>query len=212
MLIPLDIISDPVCPWCYIGKARLDQALEQAGDNPFDIQWRPYQLNPDMPDEGMDRKAYLEGKFGVERARSFYAEIEQTALASGLKVDFGAIRRTPNTIDAHRVIHWARAEGKQTAVVSALFRRYFERGEDIGDLRVLVSAAEEAGLDGALFARLLDGPSDVAEIREADTHYREMGVQGVPCFIIAGKYVVTGAQDVDVWRQVIDDVKAEMAS
>ena len=113
-MVKLDILSDPICPWCYIGKANLDRALSQRPDHELAIEWHPFQLNPDMPDEGMDRRTYLETKFGgKERAVTVYAQIEQAAKVAGLDVDFGAIKRTPNTINAHRLIHWAGVEGRQ---------------------------------------------------------------------------------------------------
>ncbi|RED13268.1 DsbA family oxidoreductase [Pontivivens insulae] len=210
MTTRLDIISDPICPWCYIGKAKLDAALAEAG-NPFEITWHPFQLNPDMPADGMDRRAYLEGKFGKERATSFYAQIEDAANAAGLDVDFSKIERTPNTIDAHRVIRWARSEGLQHAVGSALFRRYFKEGQDISDHAVLADAAQEAGLDRELIERLLASDADVEDVRAEDANARQMGVSGVPCFIIGGKYAVQGAQDTATWVQIIKDLDEMMA-
>ncbi|MEO0914157.1 MAG: DsbA family oxidoreductase, partial [Pseudomonadota bacterium] len=122
----LDIISDPICPWCYIGKTKLDAALNERPDFRFEIRWRPFQLNPDMPPEGMDRRAYLEQKFGgKEGALRVYGQIADAAEAAGLEIDFAAIKRTPNTIDAHRLIRWAEAEAAQGPVVSQLFDRYF---------------------------------------------------------------------------------------
>ena len=210
-MIRLDIISDPVCPWCYIGKARLDQALEAAGDTPFDIHWRPFQLNPTMPSEGMDRRAYLEAKFGKENAVSFYKRIEDTAIASGLTVNFDQIARTPNTIDAHRLIKWSRTEGSQNALVMDLFRRYFEHGQDISDHTVLADAGATAGMDRDLTQRLLASDNDKAEVAAEDQSFRDMGVQGVPCFIIGGKYVVNGAQESALWTKVIEDIRQNMA-
>lgn len=207
-MIRLDIISDPICPWCYIGKARLDRALEAAGENPFDIHWRAFQLNPDMPAEGMDRQAYLTAKFGKDDAKSFYARIEQTAIETGLKVNFDAITRTPNTVDAHRLIRWARPMGKQTALVMNLFRRYFEDGQDIGDHDVLGEAGMTAGLEQDETKRLLASSNDTEEVRAEDAGFREMGVSGVPTFIVGGQYVVNGAQDTALWARVIDDLRA----
>ncbi len=206
-MIKLDIISDPICPWCYIGKARLNQALEMSGDQPFEIDWRPFQLNPDMPEGGMDRREYLEHKFGKERAVSFYMQIAEAAEASGLEVHFEKITRTPNTIDAHRLIRWARPEGVQTPLVNSLFHRYFAKGEDISRHDVLADAAREVGMDPELVLRLLKTDNDIEEIREEDKAFRAMGVQGVPCFVIGGKYVVNGAQDAQLWTQVIQDIK-----
>ncbi len=146
-MIKLDILSDPICPWCYIGKTRLERAMEAEPNHPFAIEWHPFQLNPDMPSEGMDRREYLETKFGgKDNAVSVYAEIEKHAREDGLELDFAAIKRTPNTIDAHRLIHWAGIEGKQNAVVDALFKAYFKEGRDIGDAEVLCDVADSAGL------------------------------------------------------------------
>ena len=203
----LDIISDPICPWCYIGKAKLDRALEAASDHPFEIQWRPFQLNPDMPAEGMDRREYLEWKFGGrEGAVKVYSEIAKTAEAAGLDIAFEKIKRTPNTLNAHRLIRWAHVEEKQSQVVSQLFKRYFREGQDISDIDVLVDVATTVGMDGDLIRRLLDGDSDLAETIAEDKKAREMGVQGVPCFIIGASYAVQGAQNTDTWANIIEEI------
>lgn len=210
-MVQLDIISDPICPWCYIGNTRLERAIRETGTNPFQITWRPYQLNPDMPTEGVDRKAYLDAKFGAERAEEFYANIEDTALADGLKVDFSKISRTPNTVDAHRLIRWAFEPGLQTAMVNELFDRFFRCCEDISEHGVLLDAAEAVGLERAPIARLLEGDADRDAVLAEDKQAREMGVTGVPTFIIANKHVVTGAQPHDLWVRVIQDIEAQLA-
>ncbi len=203
----LDIISDPICPWCYIGKAKLDRALEAAPEHPFEIQWRPFQLNPDMPAEGMDRREYLEWKFGGrEGAIKVYGEIAKTADATGLDIAFDKIKRTPNTLNAHRLIRWAQVEEKQSQVVSQLFKRYFREGQDISDIDVLVDVATTVGMDGDLVRRLLEGDSDLAETIAEDKKAREMGVQGVPCFIIGASYAVQGAQNTDTWAGIIAEI------
>ena len=209
-LISLDVISDPICPWCYIGKARLQAALEAHGSNPFDIFWRPFQLNPDMPPEGVGRKEYLETKFGKERAISFYGQIKEAAEGAGLTVNFDDIQRTPNTIDAHRLIRWARTEGVQTAVTDGLFKAYFEDGLDISDHTVLLDVADAAGLKREKILALLESTADVDDVRAEDAQAREMGVGGVPCFVIAGKYVVNGAQPPEMWAKVLKDLEAEV--
>lgn len=204
----LDIISDPVCPWCYIGKANLEQALGPDGESPFDIHWRPYQLNPDMPPEGMDRKTYLESKFGgPDNAREIYGRIETAAREAGLDVDFARIARSPNTLDAHRLIRWAGVEGAQSAVVDALFQRYFTLGEDISDPKVLRDVAEGAGMDADATARLLATDADRAEVRAEAEEGRAMGVTGVPTFLIGRTYVLTGAQPPDVWSRLIEELR-----
>ncbi|WP_413718891.1 DsbA family protein [Silicimonas sp. MF1-12-2] len=212
-MITLDILSDPICPWCYIGKANLDRALEARPEHALTIQWHPFQLNPDMPEGGMDRREYLETKFGgKENAVRIYSRIAGAAEAAGLKIDFGAIQRTPNTIDAHRLIHWAGLEGRQTAVVSRLFKAYFEEGRDIGDREVLLSIAEGVGLDREMIARLFDSGADLEDIRARDEHARQRGVTGVPTFVLANQHVLPGAQPTELWLQVIDEISERLKS
>ena len=210
-MVKLDIISDPICPWCYNGKTLLDRALEAEPEHPFEIEWHPFQLNPDMPLEGMDRRAYLEGKFGgKEQAVKVYGQIDQHARDVGLELDLGAIKRTPNTLDAHRLIHWAGIEQRQSMVMSALFRAYFKEGRDIGEVEVLADLADTCGMDAALVQRLLATDEDLEGIREKDAGFRKMGVNSVPTFIIAGQHAVPGAQSVEVWRSVITDIKSQI--
>lgn len=206
-MIRLDILSDPICPWCYIGKARLDRALEARPEHPFAIEWHPFQLNPDMPAQGMDRRAYLETKFGgKEGAISAYLAVAQHAEAMGLPLHLDRIQRTPNTLDAHRLIHWAGLEQRQTAVVSALFRAYFQDGRNIGDATVLADVAAACGLDRELIQRLLASDADREALAARDAHARSRGVGAVPTFIIAERYVVSGAQPVEIWMKIIDEV------
>jgi predicted DsbA family dithiol-disulfide isomerase len=205
--IRLEILSDPICPWCYIGKAGLDAALERRADHPFVVSWHPFMLNPTMPPQGMDRREYLQAKFGPpDRVVKAYLPVQQAAERAGLAMDLSRITRTPSTLDAHRLIHWAGLEGRQTPVVSALFRAYFAEGRDIGDRATLADIAAGAGLDRAAIARLLASDADAAEVREADATTRAQGVQGVPTFVVAGEYVVTGAQATEFWLQVIDEL------
>ena len=210
-MVKLDILSDPICPWCYIGKANLDRALEQIGDHPFSIEWHPFQLNPDMPAEGMDRRAYLEAKFGgKEGAVQAYAPVVEHAEKSGLTINFDAIQRTPNTLDAHRLIHWAGIEGRQSFVVQRLFDAYFKDGRDIGNHEVLADIADSAEMDASMVARLLASDADRDDIRARDTHSREMGVTSVPTFIIANKHAVPGAQPTELWVKVIGEIMEQM--
>ncbi|WP_282129954.1 DsbA family oxidoreductase [Roseobacter litoralis] len=203
----IDIISDPICPWCYIGKAHLDRALAENPDHPFVIEWHPFQLNPEMPRDGMDRRAYLEGKFGgKEGAVRAYAPVVENAKAAGLEIDFEAMKRTPNTIDAHRLIHWAGIEGRQTAAVSALFKAYFKEGRDIGSAEVLGDIADSIGMDAAVIAKLLKSDADIDDIKTRDAHSRSMGVTSVPTFVVAGKHAVPGAQPAELWHKVIAEV------
>lgn len=208
--IKLDIMSDPICPWCYIGKAHLDRALAAEPDHPFLIEWHPYQLNPEMPAGGMDRRTYLEQKFGgKDAAVKAYAPVVEHAKKAGLTINFDAMKRTPNTLDAHRLIHWAGIEGRQTAAVSALFKAYFVEARDIGDAEVLADVADGIGLDASVIGRLLATDADVEAIRERDSHSREMGISSVPTFIVAGKHAVPGAQPPELWKQVISELRGQ---
>ncbi|MEX0340893.1 MAG: DsbA family oxidoreductase [Arenibacterium sp.] len=208
--IPLDVLSDPICPWCYIGKTHLETALKQVDHNPFVIQWHPFQLNPDMPREGMDRRAYLEGKFGgKEGAVRAYAPVVEHAAAAGLTIDFEGMKRTPNTLNAHRLIHWAGIEQKQNAAVDALFNAYFVEARDIGADDVLADIADSIGMDASVVLRLLASDADLDDIRGRDAKAREMGVNSVPTFIVAGKHAVPGAQPPELWAKVIGELMSE---
>ncbi|WP_323036926.1 DsbA family oxidoreductase [Pararhodobacter sp.] len=210
MTTKLDIFSDPICPWCYIGKARLEKALEQRPDHPFIIEWHPYMLNPTMPPEGMDRREYLQAKFGPPDAVvKAYLPVSEAATEEGLPLDLAKILRTPSTLDAHRLIHWAGLEGRQNAVVNALFKANFVQGLDISDHTVLLDIAEASGLDRTLIARLLDSDADSDDIRARDADIRARGLSGVPGFLIGRTYVVNGAHPTEFWVQVIDDLAAQ---
>ncbi|KEJ88430.1 DsbA family oxidoreductase [Sulfitobacter donghicola] len=208
--IKLDIMSDPICPWCYIGKAHLDRALAAHPDHPFLIEWHPFQLNPDMPAEGMGRRAYLEGKFGgKEGAVRAYAPVVEHAEKAGLNINFEGMQRTPNTLNAHRLIHWAGIEGRQTAAVSALFKAYFVDTRDIGDTEVLTDIADSIEMDASVVARLLATDEDMQAIRDRDAHSRQMGINSVPTFIVGGRHAVPGAQPPELWAKVIAEVTQE---
>ena len=206
-MVKLDIVSDPVCPWCYIGKVLLDRALEQRPDHPFVVEWHPFQLNPDMPRGGMDRRSHLVSKFGSkEAAAAAYAPVMARAEAMDLHFDFEAMARTPNTLDAHRLIHWAGIEGKQNAAAMALFAAYFSEGRDIGDAEVLADIADSLGIDAGIVTKLLATDADTDDIRARDQQFREMGITSVPTFIVAAQHAVPGAQDTDLWLRVIDEI------
>lgn len=207
--IKLDIMSDPICPWCYIGKAQFDRALLDHPGHPFIIEWHPFQLNPDMPAEGMDRRAYLENKFGgKEGAVRAYAPIVEHAEKAGLTINFDQMTRTPNTLDAHRLIHWAGIEGRQTAAVSALFKAYFVEARDIGDAEVLADIADGIEMDAGVVTRLLQTDEDRQAIQDRDAHSRRMGINSVPTFIVANQHAVPGAQPPELWARVISELAA----
>ncbi|WP_102110335.1 DsbA family oxidoreductase [Oceaniglobus roseus] len=211
--VKLDILSDPICPWCFIGKTYLDRALNAHPDHPFALEWHPFQLNPDMPPEGMDRRAYLEAKFGgKENAVRVYAKIEETASEAGIAINWEGIRRTPNTLNAHRLIHWAGLEQRQTFAVDRLFKAYFQDGRDIGDPATLIEISEGIGMDPAMTERLLATDADVEDIRARDAHARSRGVTGVPTFILANTHALPGAQPTTLWAEVLEDLAAQAAA
>jgi predicted DsbA family dithiol-disulfide isomerase len=212
--IDIDIVSDAICPWCFIGKRRLERALADAGEDlEVRIGWRPFQLNPDMPREGMDRKAYLAAKFGGDaRAKGAYRAVLEAGTGEGIAFDFQAMRRTPNTIDAHRLIDRAGRLGVQDQVVEGLFRAYFLDGRDIGDVAVLAEVAAAAGLDEAEMRRYLESDEDAERIAAEDAMARKMGINGVPCFIVNRKYAISGAQEPAMFRQLFEALRREEAA
>lgn len=205
--VRLDIFSDPVCPWCLVGKANLDRALADHADHPFQVQWHPFQLNPEMPPDGVAKRAYLEAKFGGKaRVDAIHERLREVARAAGVDLDPETPKKMPNTLNAHRLIHWAGIEGRQTDVVTRLMRAYWAEGRDIGDLETLAAISGEAGMDAAATLRLLRSDADAEDIAARDADARAKGVNAVPTFLIAQHYVVTGAQPPELWAKVISDL------
>jgi predicted DsbA family dithiol-disulfide isomerase len=208
MDLQVDIVSDVICPWCYIGKRRFDRALETIGDrHRVSVTWRPFQLNPDMPVDGMARAAYLQAKFGgPERARDIYARIEAAGTGEGINFAFDRIQRTPNTVQAHRLIRLGQRLERQDAVVDALFRGYFTAGADIGDTTTLVGLAESVGIAASAAERYLVGDEDREQVIGEDVAARGMGIHGVPCFILEQQYAISGAQEPAALAEALDRV------
>ena len=201
----IDVVSDVVCPWCYLGKRRLDAALAQSGE--AQVRWRPFQLDPTIPADGLDRKTYMRAKFGDgPRLAEVHQRLSALGKEAGIAFNFEAIQRAPNTLDAHRLIRFAETAGEAEAVVEALFRAYFEQGRDIGDRAVLAEIGREAGL--ADVAARLAGDEAVAEVQADIEGAQRGGVQGVPFFIFASKYAVSGAQTAEVLAQAIAQARA----
>lgn len=205
--ITIDVISDVVCPWCFVGRKRLQQALNLLPDVEATIRWRPYQLDPNIPAGGKDRKAYMKEKFGSgSRADEIHDQLIKIGEDNDIEFDFDAIEVAPNTLDAHRVIHWAAQAGTtdaQDKLVGELFSLYFEQGQNIGDHKVLVEAASKAGLEAPVIEKLLETDADKQNIRQEIETATRIGVRGVPCFIIDQKYAVMGAQSADVLADAI---------
>jgi predicted DsbA family dithiol-disulfide isomerase len=212
--IPLsvDVVSDVVCPWCYIGKKRLETALAAVPEVAAEVRWRPFQLDPTIPPGGIDRREYMLGKFGSDaRISEIHARIRPLGAAEGITFDFEAIRRAPNTLDAHRVIRWAGSSGPtvQNALVERLFRLNFEEGADLGAAAVLSAAASQAGMDSAVVEALLPTDTDREAVRAEIETAQRMGVTGVPCFLLDGKYAVMGAQEPNVLADALRQLAAQ---
>ncbi|TKS60623.1 MAG: hypothetical protein EWM72_01173 [Nitrospira sp.] len=211
--ISIEIYSDVVCPWCYIGKRRLERALDQLnGAAEARITWRPFQLNPTMSLDGMDRAAYLEAKFGSLDA---FRQMEEQVIAAGVEeripFAFDKIQQTPNTFAAHRVIWHADRLGKQDAMVETLFRVYFVEGQNIGNVKTLIQAATEAGLDRAETESWLSSDEGVAEVKAEEAVGHRMGIRSVPYFVLNGTYAISGAQTPDRFVSTLRKAEADYA-
>ena len=201
----LDIFSDVVCPWCFIGKRRLEAALSDRPQSDLLVRWRAFQLNPDMPAEGMDRQAYRERKFGgAENAQRLYNQIGTVGAEVGIDFAFDRIRRTPNTVNAHRLIRLGAHHDREDAVVERLFRAYFLEGGDIGDPGLLSELAGDAGLDAQEAARFLAGDEERTAVETEDFSGRQAGITGVPTFIVNRRHAVPGAQPPEVLYKLFD--------
>ncbi|HRA94679.1 MAG: DsbA family oxidoreductase [Hyphomicrobiales bacterium] len=202
--ISIDVISDVICPWCFLGKRRLDKAIALLAGVKIEVNWRPFFLDPTIPAEGMSRRTYLENKFGTERLKTIHDPLIAAGKADGVPYAFDKITRTPNTMDAHRLIRWSHASGKQHNVSERLFMAYFNGGLDIGDRTMLAKIAGEAGMDGSDVSTKLDSDADVAAVNAEVEHAYRMGVTGVPCFIFAQKQGLMGAQPAEVLAEAIN--------
>lgn len=204
----IDIISDTVCPWCFIGKRRLEKALSMRPEMVPEINWYPFQLNPEMPEDGLERSLYLNLKFGgQERANEVYRAVGEASSSEDLDINFDAIKRMPNSLKSHRLIEFSRVKGAQDAVMENLFRSYFFYGSDIGTIETLLEISSDSGLDPIQVRHYLESDQDLDLVREQDIRSRKMGVSGVPCFIIANEFAVSGAQEAEVFLQVFDAAK-----
>lgn len=212
-MIYVDIVSDTICPWCYIGKRRFERALLQSGRTDIAVAWRPFQLNPDMPPEGMTRDDYVRAKFGGgDRPRQIYQAIAESGREAGIEFQFSRIRRTPNTVLSHRLIHWAAKNERQDELVGELFTAYFEQGLDVGDLDTLVECARRAGADGDAARAFLESDEGRQEVIASDVYARRLGINGVPCFIVNRKYAVSGAQPPAAFVEVFNLAERDAAT
>jgi len=204
----IDVVSDVICPWCFLGKRRLDAALEAMDMDVF-IRWRPYMLDPTIPPEGLDRHEYMLAKFGPERLATIHDPLIEAGKELDVPYHFDRITRTPNTLDAHRLIRWSHTVDRQTEMVERLFMAYWSEGKDVGNRDVLAECAGEAGINAAQIRELLDTEQDVAETKAEIAHATNIGVTGVPTFILAQSYALVGAQSPDVLADAISRVAKE---
>ncbi len=210
--VRLDIFADPVCPWCLIGKAELDRALESRPGHPFAIHWQPFRLDPQMPPAGMPYTAYMKMKFGneagiIEAMRPVMAASERL----GLWINPSLIERVPNTLNAHRLLYWAGLEAVQTPVMSALMRAYWREGKNISNPDVLAEIGAASGMKAEMIRRLLATDADRDEVQRRELHARERGINSAPTFIVADSHAVTGAQPASLWQSVIDELAGQSA-
>lgn len=207
MRITIDVYSDPVCPWCFIGKRRLGRALAQRPGLEAEIQWRAFQLNPAMPEGGMGREAYLISKFGsAEEAKRLYEHIGAVGLRESIDFNFAGITRTPSTVGAHALIRFAAEQGKADDAAEALFAAFFLDGKDIGEKDELTAIAASCGLDSKAFARFATDGNAINQVQSEDMLGRRIGIDGVPFFIVEGKYALSGAQEPEAFHKIFDMV------
>jgi predicted DsbA family dithiol-disulfide isomerase len=207
--LTIDVVSDVVCPWCYLGKRRLENAVTLVSDVKVEVRWRPFQLDPTIPPGGIDRREYIEKKFGIAgTVTPMHERLAEMGTNEGIDYHFERIKRSPNTIDAHRLIRWAGPE-HEDAAVERLFRAYFIEGRDIGDSAVLVELASEVGLDRASVQERLSTDEDRSVVEQEIAEANRIGVTGVPCFIIGGRYAVVGAQSPETIAEAIETVVQE---
>jgi predicted DsbA family dithiol-disulfide isomerase len=203
--VRIDVISDVVCPWCFIGKRRLEKALALKPEVPVEVRWHPYFLNDWIPREGIARNDYLTAKFGsVERYDGIAQRVKAAAAEEGLNYASDKVKRQPNTLDCHRLIRWAEAIGKAAQMKQKLMDLYFTEGADLTDRDVLAQAATDIGLDAADVRRKLAGEEDVAQVEQEAQSAKEAGIDGVPCFIFDGKFAVSGAQAPEYLAEAIE--------
>jgi predicted DsbA family dithiol-disulfide isomerase len=203
--VHVDVVSDVVCPWCYIGKRRLEGAIALARDIEVSINWRAYFLNPWIPREGIDRQTYLETKFGSPERYALIAErISSAAAMEGLVYNPDKISRQPNTLDCHRLILWSRSATDPARMKQRLMELYFAEGADLSDPKVLIGAAVDVGMEGDLVRRLLASDADVDRVEGDALAAKEAGIDGVPCFVFGSSVIVTGAQSPEYLASAIE--------
>ncbi len=211
--LTVEVVHDLVCPWCYLGTRRLLRTIRSRPDLLVDLVWRPFLLNPDMPRLGMSRSDYVVRKFGGEdRARRLYTSITEIGRSEGVQFRFDQVRRTPSSVDAHRVVRWAARFGRADGVVEALFAAHFADGRDLGDLAVLCAVAASCGLDPAAARAMLATRGGAGRVHADNLRAHRLGINGVPCFVVAGRHAIAGAQEPEVIERLLDVAAVQMTA
>ena len=204
-LLAIEVVHDLVCPWCFLGQRRLLRTLRRRPELQYDLTWRPFLLNPDMPRGGMPRSEYVIRKFGGEdRARRLYTSITDIGRAEGIGFRFDRIRRTPSSVDAHRLVLWSARYGLATELVDAIFLAHFTEGRDVGDHAVLIEIATMCGLNPIDAQRFLATDAEMDVVHAENLRAHRLGINGVPCFVIGGRHAIAGAQESEVIERLLD--------
>jgi predicted DsbA family dithiol-disulfide isomerase len=208
-VLRIDVLFDTICPWCYVGKRRLEAAAQLRPKTKFEARWRPFLLNPDMPRDGMDRSTYLVRKFGTEaRVRRVYGAISDAGQSVEIDFAFDRIRQTPNSVNSHRMVQFAEDFGKSDAAVEALFLNYFVNGRDIGEIDTLVKIGSDLGLPHEQLSSFLHGDSGIASVYEENARAHRQGINSVPSFLFAGSMAISGAHEPQVLARMLDAASA----
>ncbi len=202
-IIKIDVVSDVICPWCFLGKRRLDRALSIIPEVKAEVSFRPFFLDPSIPEDGLDRHEYMSAKFGEERLKTIHDPLIKAGKEDGVPYHFDKITRTPNTLDAHRLLRWAKIEGKQPEIAEALFMAYWSHGRDVGDRKVLADIAAAHGMNREKILNALGTNQDKSEVLAESQQAQQIGVTGVPTYIINQKYGVVGAQGAEILAEQI---------
>ena len=207
-MINIKVISDTICPWCYIGKKQLEKAINKIDNIEFDISYKPFQLDPTMPTDGVDRKRYIDRKFGEDTAKEVGNKIREAGKLVGIEFNYENIIKTPNTLNSHRILKWAEKESKQEEALELLFYSYFTEGRDIGNNEELVKIAKKLGLNPKKIEKDLDSDIDIKEIELEEWSYRDLGIAGVPTYILEDNMIITGSQSSETFVNVFNKINS----
>ena len=207
-MINIKVISDTICPWCYIGKKQLEKAINKIDNIEFDISYKPFQLDPTMPTDGVDRKRYIDRKFGEDTAKEVGNKIREAGKLVGIEFNYENIIKTPNTLNSHRILKWAEKESKQEEALELLFYSYFTEGRDIGNNEELVKIAKKLGLNPKKIEKNLVSDIDIKEIELEEWSYRDLGIAGVPTYILEDNMIITGSQSSETFVNVFNKINS----